>query len=94
MINQVLLAKKVSVKSQRGQLVVEAILLMVVLLAIAGLATKYLANSQLAQKLTIEPWGKLAGMIECGSWQQCQGGIGVHPSSINRTLSLRIEPNE
>jgi hypothetical protein len=75
-------------KNQRGQLVVEAVLLMTVLLGITFMVTSFLQKSQIAQKFTSEPWARLAGMIECGSWQSCQGSPGLHPSSRDRNLSL------
>jgi hypothetical protein len=73
---------------QKGQMVVEAVLLMTVLFGITVAVSNFLQSSQTAKKLTSEPWERLAGMIECGSWQACQGTPGVHPSSRDRNLSL------
>jgi len=78
-------------KGQQGQVVVEAVLLMTLLFGLSVIVSKYLHQSQLAQKLTSEPWGKLAGMIECGVWQPCQAAAGLHPSSRDRNLSLNTE---
>ena len=79
-------------KSQRGQLVVEAVLLMSVLLGITMLVSSFFQKSQLAQKLTFEPWSQLTNMIECGSWSSCQTA-GVHPSTVDRGLSLNPQAN-
>lgn len=83
---------KQSFKNQSGQLVVEAILLMIVLLGMSFLVSQYLKDSQFAKKLTAEPWARLTGMIECGTWQNCRGGLrGLHPSTGDRIMSLRTE---
>lgn len=69
-------------------MVVEAVLLMTVLLGMTMAVSKFLHQSQIAQKLTSEPWARLSGMIECGVWKSCQSGVALHPSSRDRNLSL------
>ena len=80
-------------RNQRGQLVLEAILLMVVFMGITTLLTGYLRDHRVAAKLVSEPWAKLSGMIECGVWQPCAGGKGLHPGTTDRFLSLKPEGN-
>ena len=76
----------VQIHNQKGQLVLEAILLTVVLLGAAGWMSKYLQESEFASKLIAKPWTILSGMIECGVWQPC--GPGLHPQAMNRVRSL------
>jgi hypothetical protein len=77
--------------NQKGQLVVEAILLMVVLASISLFASRYLKENQIARKLSAEPWAKLSGMIECGTWNPCRGSKGMHPQTNDRIISYRTE---
>ena len=78
-------------RSQRGQILIEAVLLTVLAVGLMSLIVSGLQRTQFLQKLTVEPWENLRGMIECGVWQPC--GIdnpapGLHPSSTDRILSL------
>jgi hypothetical protein len=80
----------VVMNNQRGQLVVEAILLMTVLLGITMAVSSFLQKNKIAQNLTFDPWSHLSSMIECGSWSSCRT-LGVHPSTADRGLSLKPE---
>lgn len=73
-------------KNQKGQALLEGILLLAILMFVATGATKFLQDNKVAAKLVAEPWGKLAGMIECGTWAPC--GAGLHPQTMDRVLSL------
>ena len=71
--------------NQKGQLMVEAVLLMAITVSLSLVVTKYLQESQFAQKLVAKPWSTLSGMIECGVWTGC--AIDGHPNSHKRVLS-------
>lgn len=75
-------------RNQKGQVALEAILLVVVLLGISVFAQNKLKQSGLAAKMVQGPWGKLSGMIECGVWEPCKGRKGTHPSTRERNLSF------
>lgn len=77
-------------QNQQGQLLVEAVLLMALTVSVSLMVTKYLKDSQFAQKLVATPWTTLSGMIECGVWTGC--GSGKHPSTMNRNLSYKPVP--
>jgi hypothetical protein len=72
-------------QNQSGQLVVEAVLLLALLVGISMLVTSRLKRSNFAQNLVTSPWEKMSGMVECGNWGKCAAGF--HPSSINRIVS-------
>jgi hypothetical protein len=74
-------------KGQGGQLVVEAVLLMVVGMIITMMVTDFLRQKQFAQTLIARPWSTLSGMIECGVWSGC--GVDKHPSAQPRHASAR-----
>ncbi len=74
-------------RNQKGQGVVELVLLMAVTVSISLAVSKYLRDNQAVQNLVGKPWNTLSGMIECGVWSGC--GSGKHPNSINRSLSYK-----
>jgi hypothetical protein len=76
---------KTPVSNQRGQLVVEAVLLLAIIAGVSILVSSRLKKSNFAQGLVTTPWEKMSGMVECGNWGKCSPG--VHPSSINRIVS-------
>lgn len=75
--------------NQRGQLVVEALLLIVIGLGLTSFIIKSLRENEFVQSLTSKPWVMLSGMIECGTWNGC--GPGQHPSTRSRNISYKTE---
>ena len=83
---------KSHLKNQSGQLIVEAVLLMVIMMAVFAMLQAGIKKMDLVGKLTREPWEKISGMIQCGVWQPC--GIGqpvpnMHPSTQARVITLK-----
>ena len=74
-------------RNQSGQLMVEAVLLLVVGMATTMMVTKFLSEKQFAQTLIAKPWSTLSGMIECGVWSGC--GPNKHPAARTRHVSGR-----
>ena len=72
--------------SQKGQGLVEAILLMAFIGSLSILVVSRLQSAQFLQNIVTRPWAMLAGMVECGVWEPC--GPGKHPGNRNRNLSL------
>jgi hypothetical protein len=81
-------------RNQKGQLAVEAVLLMVLSIGIIALAMKFFkgnANGPVVSQLTQGPWARLSGMIQCGVWEPCGFGNpnpGKNPNTMARTLTL------
>jgi hypothetical protein len=75
-------------KNQRGQVLIEALLLMVLLLGISTLISRQLREREYFQSLVTGPWSRLQGMVECGVWEPCTGQRGLHPNSNTRNISL------
>lgn len=76
---------------QCGQVIVENILLMVVLIGVFMSIINALKGQGLATRFTQDPWAKLNGMIQCGNWTPCgveKPTAGVHPNTNNRVLTL------
>ncbi|MDG0814825.1 TadE/TadG family type IV pilus assembly protein [Bdellovibrio svalbardensis] len=80
---------KSTLQNQRGQFVIEAVLLMVVMLGvfIASMNTlregKYLAN------LIERPWAEVQGMLECGVWGPPSKACKTLPGQLGRQVSLK-----
>jgi hypothetical protein len=75
-----------SLSNQKGQFLVEAVLLLVVMMGISMALRQFFASSEFAKSLVSAPWSKLAGMIECGTWKGCTPGS--HPSTSKRALTF------
>ncbi len=81
-----------TLKNQSGQIIIEYVLLMVVVLTGSFMVQKFLKDKKFIQNFTFEPWGKLNGMIQCGTWSKCgveSPTAGQHPNSKERVLSLK-----
>ena len=71
--------------NRRGQFVIEAILLMVVLLGISMQIARYVKDNQLVSGMVTGPWAKVAGMAEFGVWHAPNAeGQKMHPNNFNR----------
>ena len=58
-----ILSKSLHLANQKGQLVFEAVLLMMITLAIATMVTRMLKDSEFASSLAYKPWEKLSGIV-------------------------------
>jgi hypothetical protein len=75
--------------NQKGQIIVESVLILVIMIGTLTLVSKKVSEMDYVKKLAVEPWARVSGMVECGSWNPC--GIGNpagkkdHPN--NRVVS-------
>lgn len=83
-------------KNNRGQLAVEAVLLMTLFMGVFAFSIKLIRDKQIVQKLTETSVAKVKNMSEYGTWKQdckamkggsSQTAANCHPNSINRALS-------
>jgi hypothetical protein len=78
--------------NQKGQVIIEYILMMVVMLTASFALQKWLKESAFAQNFTVQPWARLNGMVQCGVWSPCGIGHGKPKLHSNgRLLSLKPE---
>jgi hypothetical protein len=75
-------------RSHSGQVIAEAILLMVVFMSLTLYMTRYLRESQYLSNLIERPWAMLAGMIESGAWDEADKARLNHPNHLGRQLSF------
>lgn len=76
-----------TIRNQKGQGVVEMVLLLSVIVSISMLVSNHFQKTKFIQNLVAQPWEHLTGMIECGVWTGCSKG--KHPNSLNRNLSYK-----
>lgn len=81
-------SRKSLLRNERGQFVIEAVLLMVVSVSILLFGLRYLKENKIMGNLVSGPWDKTAGMIESGSWNPADEAAKKHPNQIDRSLSL------
>ncbi len=75
---------------QKGQSVTEAVLFLALIVFSLNLLIKGLKNMSFVEGLTVTPWERVSGMIECGVWKPCGVKMppsGLHPS--NRVVSYK-----
>ncbi|MCB9025643.1 MAG: hypothetical protein H6625_04955 [Bdellovibrionaceae bacterium] len=82
MIN-ILFRKKIAnrpFKRSSGQMVIEMILVMTVLVAIVGALRGTLQSSEAFKTLVQGPWRVLSGMMVAGNWNSPDVAINKHPA--------------
>ncbi len=77
--------------SNRGQFLIETVLMMIVLLGLFFWATNQLKQSEIMSSLLEEPWQEVSGMIESGVWMKAKQARTNHPNQKERGLSY--DPN-
>jgi hypothetical protein len=67
--------------SQKGQLAIEGVLILVLLLSLSIFASRYIRDQNLMGKIISEPWSQIAGMMATGNWQAAQSALdeNLHP---------------
>ena len=78
--------------TEKGQFVIEAVLLMVVMVAIFTASVNALKEGQFLAKLISGPWQKISGMLEAGVWENATvTRKDAHPNVLKRAVSS--DPN-
>ncbi len=77
--------------NQKGQLTIEAILIMVVLTSIALTFSRFVKSNNLIASVVEGPWKPIQGMIENGVWETGDKAKSHHPSNRSRHSSNRGE---
>jgi hypothetical protein len=66
---------------ERGQLAIEAVLIVVLLLSLTIFASREIRNRNLIGKMVSGPWQNISGMMSTGNWQAPQSALdaNLHP---------------
>lgn len=76
------------VRNNKGQFVIETVLLMIVMVGFFIAGTTKLKESKALAKMIAGPWEQVSGMIESGVWDSPDAARKKHPNQIERSLSL------
>ena len=78
-------------KNQKGQMTVEAVLIIVLLVGLAAGVSSAFRSNEFVATLVSEPWRQLSGMIQNGNWGSPDATRSDHPSSLDRHSSMEGE---
>ena len=70
-------------KNNRGQMVVEMLLIMIILVAVMQAVRIALRESEAFQTLVQAPWKPLSGMIQAGAWLPPKEAMVHHPNNFS-----------
>lgn len=76
-------------RSESGQMTIEAVLLLTIMIAFFTITHRTIAGKQYMSKLVSGPWSYIAGMIENGVWSPAASGKSKHPNSFDRHATPR-----
>lgn len=79
------------IKNNRGQNVIEMVLITVVTLIVATVIMKTIRSEQYVAKLVDGPWEIMAGMIENGVWGTPAKTKIHHPNYLRRHISFKAK---
>lgn len=80
-------------QSQRGQAILESVLIMTILFGFTFMAAQYFKSEELIQQLIRGPFANLSGMLQNGVWQPPAVGAPAHPSSHIRHIVIQGDPS-
>ena len=75
-------------ESQKGQQVVEAILIIAVLMGVTFAVSRYFRDAEVLKQIIQGPSAALAGMLQNGVWQPYAKSALVHPNSHGRHIGI------
>ncbi len=77
--------------AQSGQMILEAILIMVMCLGFTFLVARYFKDEEVLKQLITTPWKTMAGMLQNGSWMTPEASNAQHPNGHFRHISIQGE---
>jgi hypothetical protein len=80
---------KLKQTNNKGQVIIEAVLLLTLVVGMWGLFSKYAKQKKWFESLVNGPWQTMSGMIETGVWETPNKARAKHPNSFNRVVSLK-----
>lgn len=82
---------KPTLASQGGQMITEAILILVLLFGFTFLVANYFKNNEVLKQMITGPWQNLAGMLQNGVWATPEAGAVIHPNGHTRHIVITGE---
>lgn len=78
---------KTTFRNNKGQFVIEAVLMMTVTIGFFLWGTNELRERKVLAKLVEGPWSRVAGMLEAGVWEKPEEARKLHPNQFRRSLT-------
>jgi len=82
---------KPALSNQGGQLIIEAVLIIVMLFGITFLVANYFKSNEVLKQIISGPWQNLSGMLQNGVWASPSAGATIHPNGHNRHIVITGE---
>ncbi len=80
-----------TIANDRGQMMTEAVLIMVVLMGMTVLVAKFFKDQEVLKQLVSGPWVSLSGVLQNGVWTAADRGTISHPSGHTRHITIQGE---
>lgn len=77
-----------NLKSQRGQGITEAILIIVMLVGFTFATANYFKDQEVLKQIITGPWKTLSGMLQNGVWATPEAGAISHPNGHHRHVVI------
>ena len=75
--------------NKRGQITVELVLIMVILLFVGSLVrSQFMDQHRLFSAFILTPWNQIGGMMESGVWGERNQVRHQHPNQFSRTRTV------
>jgi hypothetical protein len=74
-------------RNQKGQMTIEAVMLLVIALAFAKVSTAAIKEQDFLRNMVSGPWTYLQGMIQNGVWSDGNNSSNLHPNVYGRRAS-------
>jgi hypothetical protein len=74
-------------RSNQGQMTIEAVLILVIGVAFAKVAMDSIKNQELLSQMVSGPWSYVQGMVQNGVWAPANQGSAAHPNVFGRRAS-------
>ena len=84
--------KENPIQNQSGQLIVEAVLILVVLMGVSMAVANYFKENEVLKTMISGPWANLSGMLQNGVWATPAAGGAIHPNAGGRHVAIIGEP--
>ncbi len=81
-------SSKSLLRNERGQFLIEAVLLMVLSIGLLTVGLRVLRDGNMLSNLISGPWQRVSGMIESGVWEPANKAAARHPNQSSRLLSV------
>jgi hypothetical protein len=80
-----------TLSSQKGQMVTETILILVLFMGVTFTIANYFKNEEVLKKLISGPWLNLSGMLQNGVWGTPDATADSHPNGHGRHVVIDAE---